>query len=167
MRNIVDLKLCDPEDIEQLLDAAFGADRKSRTAYRLRQGLEPIGTLSFGVTENDLLVGSIQCWPVVLSKTQFRMVLVGPVAVSPSHQNTGIGRALMKAMLDAAALQDDPVMVMIGDPEYYDSFGFVSGAGDGWTLPGPWEQRRLLIRNNGRAPLPQTDMLVPDKAYAL
>jgi predicted N-acetyltransferase YhbS len=167
MMRTVALKECDDAAIEDLLDDVFGMDRKARTAYLLRQDTDWIDLLSFGVVADEMLLGSIQCWPVTLSGSQASVVLVGPVAVSPAHQNIGIGRALMKATLDAAALHGDPVMVMIGDPEYYGQFGFVAGAGDGWTLPGPWEPRRLLVRNIKLSELPESGLLAPDFSYAL
>jgi predicted N-acetyltransferase YhbS len=165
--DIVALRDCDSAAIEHLLDKAFGMDRKARTAYLLRRETHWIDALSFGVIGDKMLLGSIQCWPVTLSGSQVSMVLVGPVAVSPTHQNIGIGRGLMKAMLDAAALHGDPVMMMIGDPEYYGQFGFVAGAGDGWALPGPWEPRRLLVRNTDEKQLPSTGLLVPDISHAI
>ncbi len=164
---LVALSDCDGAAIEYLLDAAFGADRRQRTAYKLRQGVDFMPALSFGLIENKALVGSIQCWPVTLREHHFPLILVGPVAVSPTHQNQGLGAILMHAMLDAAAVRGDPVMVMIGDPEYYERFGFFAGAGEGWQLPGPWEARRLLVRNIKGKPLPESGMVGPDLAYAL
>jgi predicted N-acetyltransferase YhbS len=74
----------------------------------------------------------------------FPIVLVGPVAVTPELQGKGIGQQLMHRMLEAAAKIGEPVMVMIGDPEYYERFGFTAEQTGGWTLPGPWEPRRCL-----------------------
>ncbi len=164
---ILALSQCDIADIENLLDAAFGADRKLRTAYLLRQGVDYIAPLSFGLLDNGALVGSIQCWPVKLIAHDCNLVLVGPVAVSPARQNEGFGHKLMHATLDAAALHGDPAMVMIGDPEYYERFGFYANASAGWKLPGPWEPRRLLVRNAANVSLPITDTIGPDVAYAL
>jgi predicted N-acetyltransferase YhbS len=165
--NLLPLSNCDAAAIEELLDAAFGADRRQRTAYKLRQGVDFLPALSFGLTDAGILVGSIQCWPVTLQENSFPLILVGPVAVSPTHQNQGLGHMLMHAMLDAAAVRSDAVMMMIGDPEYYERFGFSAGAAAGWKLPGPWEPRRLLIRNVNGTLLPQSGMIEPDLSYAL
>jgi predicted N-acetyltransferase YhbS len=161
------LDQCDAAAIERLLDDAFGTDRMARTAYKLRATTGWIKGLSFGMVDANTLVGSVQCWPVMLSQTSFPMVLVGPVAVAPSHQNSGIGRALMTAMLDAATLHGEPVMMMIGDPEYYMRYEFVAGAGKNWTLPGPWEPHRLLVRNPTGHTLPNTGTLTRDLSYAI
>ena len=66
----------------------------------------------------------------------------------------------MQSMLAAATTHDAP-MVMIGDPEYYGRFGFSADGTSGWTLPGPWEPRRLLLRNTTMAELPVHGMLGP------
>lgn len=136
-----------PTDVETLLDAAFGIDRHRRTAYRVREGLQPIGALSFAWVEDGQLTGCIQCWPVQLNTDDGRavpMVMVGPVAVAPDRQGTGIGHRLMAEAI-AAAGSDAPLM-LIGDPEYYGRFGFGAERTGGWRMPGPYEQRRLLAR---------------------
>jgi predicted N-acetyltransferase YhbS len=158
MTKTVPLSSIRADDVDELLDQAFGADRHGRTAYLLRRNMPVIDHLSFAVLDDEVLVGSIQCWPVAVGNAP--LILVGPVAVSPARQNQGIGRLLMHTSLDAVAA-DDPPMVMIGDPEYYSRFGFVADETDGWTLPGPWEPHRLLLRNPNRVKLPVTAMLGP------
>lgn len=162
MAELVPLSTIAPERVEALLDAAFGADRHKRTAYRLREGARAIDALSFAVTQGSVLEGSIQCWPVRIGEA--RLVLVGPVAVLPERQGMGIGHRLMHAMLDAAAATEEPPMVMIGDAEYYQRFGFSAEHTSGWTLPGPWDPRRLLARNVACHPLPAHGMLEPADA---
>lgn len=136
--------------VEALLDAAFGADRKARTAYRLRVGARAIPALSFAAHDDrGALVGTLQSWPVRLIGDDGReepLVMVGPVAVDPAVQGGGIGTALMVALSDAAALEGC-AMVMIGDPEYYGRFGFDARATGGWRIDGPVERRRLLARS--------------------
>ena len=61
----------------------------------------------------------------------------------------------------AAIMPDDAPMVMIGDAEYYGRFGFNADKSGGWTLPGPWEPRRLLLRNPQAVALPEHGMLGP------
>jgi predicted N-acetyltransferase YhbS len=154
---LIPLSGVDPILIETLLDTAFGADRRRRTAYMLREGSLVIADLSFAILDGSALLASIQCWPVQIGST--RLVLVGPVAVDPNHQNEGHGRDLMHMMLDAAAKIGDPAMVMVGDPEYYARFGFTTELTAGWELPGPWEPHRLLARNIAKHLLPTKGLL--------
>ena len=150
MFDLVPLADVPPEGVELLLDAAFGTDRHGRTAYRVRQGMGAIPGLSFAAIEDGALVGSIQCWPVVLACDdggRVPLVMVGPVAVSPARQNVGIGRALMWKAIEVAKTGSEALM-LIGDPEYYAQFGFDAHATSQWRLPGPFEQRRLLAHGN-------------------
>jgi predicted N-acetyltransferase YhbS len=160
----------DPTHVELLLDAAFGADRRGRTAYRMREGVDAIGQLSFAALDGGTLVGSIQCWPVALLGDNgdiTPITLAGPVAVDPEMQRGGIGRMLMAHMLDAAQAHDVKAMMMIGDPEYYERFfGFSSVSTQYWQIPGPVERHRLLARCNGAARLPTRGRIIPHRAFA-
>lgn len=160
MVELLPLSNVEPQAVEALLDAAFGADRFGRTAYRIRSGVAAVDNLSFALVDENGLVGSIQCWPVAhvdAAGTATPLVMVGPVAVQPDVQGGGHGRRLMDAMLDAARSKADGGLMMIGDPEYYGRFwGFDAEATGDWDLPGPFEQRRLLgLAVNGHA-LPTT-----------
>ena len=158
------------DDIETLLDAAFGADRKSRTAYKLREGVEAIRDLSFAAFDGERLVGTLQSWPLALEEadgTLTRMTLVGPVAVMPDQQRGGIGRLLMQSLMDASEICGANAMVLIGDPEYYGRFfGFVADATGEWELPGPFERHRLLARITRPGGVPAKGRLIPDPAFA-
>jgi predicted N-acetyltransferase YhbS len=161
-----------PDDaIERLLDAAFGTDRHGRTAYRIREGMPWLPALSFAVVDGDgTLIGSLQSWPVALTQAdgrQLPLIMVGPVAVAPAHQQDGHGRAMMDAVIAAArALHTEPLM-MIGDPEYYGRFWGFSDEGTGdWDAPGPFEKRRLLALSVDGRPVGGAGMLAPRIAVA-
>lgn len=158
MLQIANLSAVTEDALDALLDDAFGPDRHSRTAYRLRRDMIAINHLSFAIREDLTLVGSIQCWPIRVANAP--LILVGPVAVATNQQNKGFGKRLMQLMLTAATRNDAP-MVMIGDPEYYGRFGFSAEGTAGWTLPGPWDPRRLLLRNVAKVELPSQGMLGP------
>ncbi len=150
MIELVPIDEVDQVAVEHLLDRAFGRDRHGRTAYALRAGTRPLAGMSLAAVEDDILVGTIQCWPVwfvpdMPVEPRVSMVLVGPVAVTPERQQDGIGRRLMQAALDA--VDPDAALMLIGDPEYYARFfGFSAERTSGWRLPGPVERHRLLAR---------------------
>ncbi len=108
-----------------------------------------IPRLSFAAFEQDALVGTIQCWPILFDGDDGRdvpLVMVGPVAVEPTRQRDGIGRDLMLCALNAAvATGEADRLMLIGDPEYYGRFfGFTADRTGEWRVPGPVEQRRVL-----------------------
>ncbi|WP_294264178.1 GNAT family N-acetyltransferase [uncultured Sphingomonas sp.] len=154
MFELVPIQAVSPAAVEALLDAAFGTDRHGRTAYRLREGVQPIADMSLAAVIGDELVGSIQCWPVSLQCDDSRtvpMILVGPIAVSPGHQDIGIGRALTRAAIARAeGVEGGDALMLIGDPDYYGRFfGFAADRTGGWRLPGPFEAHRLLALGAG------------------
>jgi predicted N-acetyltransferase YhbS len=162
----VPLSQIDPQAVEALLDASFGADRRGRTAYRMRDGTQAIAGLSFAALDEGVLLGTIQSWPVRLG--QDRLALVGPVAVMPDAQGKGIGKLLMTAMLAAADAGSADALMMIGDPDYYGRFfGFTAEATAGWDVPGPVERHRLLARVRRAGGVGALGMIEPDLTFAL
>ena len=163
---LIPLDNVDPLLVEQLLDRAFDGERHQRTAYKVRAGMDWLPALSFAAIDGEEhLVGTIQCWPVALTDPAGRshpMIMVGPVAVLPEQQGRGFGQALMTASLAALSPEAPLPQVMIGDPEYYGRFwGFTNAYTGGWTLPGPFEAHRLLVRCANPAVLPKEGMLGP------
>ena len=170
MATIVPLSAVDPKSVEQLLDAAFGVERRARTAYRIRHGITPLEGLSFAaLDEEDYLVGSIQLWPVALldsAKRPHPMIMMGPVAVAPGYQGQGYGKGLIAtslAALDAGFEEGAPPLpqVMIGDPGYYGQWNFTAEHTGGWTCPGPFDPARLLVRTGNPGILPAEGILGP------
>nr|WP_246350623.1 N-acetyltransferase [Sphingobium boeckii] len=145
-----------------MLDRAFGADRRTRPAYALREGTCAIPALSFAAVDMDgALLGTLQSWPVKIADEP--LVMIGPVAVEPGIQRSGIGQMLMRAVLKAASDTDAPPLMMIGDPEYYGRFfGFTAEGTAGWELDGPVERRRLLVRARFLQNVPQHGRILPD-----
>jgi len=176
---LIPLEAVDPAMIEEVLDRAFGPDRHARTAYRIRAGMNWLPGLSLAaLDENELLVGTIQCWPIGLQTKQGQvpLVMVGPVAVVPERQGQGFGVGLMSAMIaedarlaasggqsssSAALGQTGLPQVLIGDADYYGRWGFSAALTGGWRCPGPYQQRRLLARGTALAAMPAEGMLGP------
>lgn len=167
MIELIPLADIDAALVEALLDAAFGEDRKERTAYKIREGTEALPLLSFAAVDMEAkeLLGSIQAWPVALTSPDGKkhpLIMVGPVAVHPQAQKEGIGKALMHALLTAQPEEERLPLFLIGDPEYYDRFfGFKATATGGWEAPGPCEAERLLAIIPDGSDLPAAGKLGP------
>lgn len=169
MASLIPLAAVDPAMIEQLLDRVFGEDRHARTAYRIRAGMDWLEALSFAALDgDDMLVGTIQVWPVALTDPQGRdypLLMVGPVAVLQEHQGEGYGKAMMLASLQAigeTSAGTPPLpQVLIGDEPYYGQWGFRADGTAGWRAPGPNDPARLLVRCDNPAVLPAKGNLGP------
>ncbi|MBX9796201.1 MAG: N-acetyltransferase [Sphingomonas sp.] len=139
-------------EVEALLDAAFGSDRRGRTAYAIRGPARAIAAFSFASIVDGALLGSIQCFPVQLRHDEggaTPLVMVGPVAIRADCQGQGHGRALMAASLGAARAAGVDALMLIGDPDYYGQFGFTAARTALWRAPGPVERHRLLALGDG------------------
>jgi putative acetyltransferase len=75
---------------------------------------------------------------------------VGPLGVLPTFQGSGVGTALMHALLGAALARDETLVALLGAPGFYGRFGFVAAAelGVQATKPvwGPYFQALVLAR---------------------
>ncbi len=63
------------------------------------------------------------------------VLCVGPIAVHPGRQRTGVGRSLMGAMLQRAGRRGWPGAFLYGNPGYYRRFGFDDARRWGVTTP--------------------------------
>lgn len=134
----------DAAPVEKLNDFAFGSDRYGKTVYRLRDGVAPDAALCFvALGEQEELLASLRFWPISIGgKTP--AVLLGPLAVQPELRGLGYGKALMRHGIEQARLQGHRIIVLVGDPEYYNPFGFTREQALNLALPGPVEERRFL-----------------------
>lgn len=164
LSTLIPLAAVDPRELDRVLDSAFGADRRGRTAYTIRQGTDWLPALSFAaLDEAEVLVGTIQAWPVALTDPAGRahpLIMIGPVAILPERQGQGFGRALMAAQFAALDPAAPLPQMLIGDAPYYGKFGFTE-APRGWRCPGPWEPERLLVRGARTNLLPEAGVLGP------
>lgn len=149
--------LGDEPRVDELIARAF-ADRPraldpKRLASRLRAGARPLAALCLAARRDERLLGALMAWPVRLDDVP--LTLIGPVAVEPTWQGSGVGAALMTA---ACARLTGPA-VLVGDPEYYGRWGFAAASTQEWTVDGAVERHRLLARAGDEA-LPTLGILM-------
>jgi predicted N-acetyltransferase YhbS len=130
---------------EALLDIAFGADRASRTTYRLRDGVLPVRGLSYVALIDGTFQGSLRFWPIVVQGARAPLLL-GPLAVDPAGRGQAIGIALVRNGLHRARRLGHDLVVLVGDYAYYKRFGFIHAKRFKLEMPGPVDMDRLLIR---------------------
>ena len=127
---------------EALLDAAFGANRRTRTCQPLRDGRAPAEGLAFSAVRHGLVIGTIRLWRV--SAGGIAALVLGPLAVEAACRDLGIGAALMNHALTAAKRRGHGAVILLGDAPYYARFGFSALKTGELSLPGPFERDRLL-----------------------
>jgi predicted N-acetyltransferase YhbS len=110
----------------------------------LREGVPPVPGLAFSaIDEAGELLGSLRFWPVLIGRT--RAIVLGPLAVEPVLQGIGIGRALVRHGLDRARALGETICVVVGEPDYYQPFGFTNAGDGGLKLPGPVDAHRFQV----------------------
>lgn len=63
---------------------------------------------------------------VVEDKTEHEVITFGPLAVEPTLQNSGIGKALLEETIRLAKEAGYSGIVITGEPEYYPKMGFIT-----------------------------------------
>jgi putative acetyltransferase len=85
--------------------------------------------------ENGAIVGHLQAAPGRLDGHPTPVAGVAPVCVGAPQQGRGVGGALMHALIAVAEDEQRPLLVLLGDPGYYQRFGFEPAAPLGLSYP--------------------------------
>lgn len=119
----------DHDPIHALTKAAFAPmDYSDGSEPDIIRKLRANGDLccSLVATMGTRLIGHIAFSPVTLNGVSDGWYGLGPISVDPEHQKTGVGSALIHAGFDWLKTQHARGCVLIGDPNYYSRFGFIS-----------------------------------------
>tara|TARA_R110002020_G_scaffold47781_25_gene136542 strand:- start:8307 stop:8789 length:483 start_codon:yes stop_codon:yes gene_type:complete len=128
-------------EVEALFDTCFAPGREALSSYRLRDGVDPVARLCrLSRDETWQVAGAIRFWPVRVGTAP--CLLLGPVAVHPTHQSEGLGGALIHNSLATAREDGWERVMLVGDAPYYSRFGFEKLAGV--EMPPPTNPERVL-----------------------
>jgi predicted N-acetyltransferase YhbS len=130
--------------IDALIDRAFGPGRHAKAADRLREGNRVIADLSFTAWDGETLVGSVRLWPVTIGGAP--VVFLGPIAVEAQLRKHRIGQTLVEQACEAAAKAGWRAVLLVGDAPYFGRVGFDAAPAAGVRMPGPVDQRRVLLK---------------------
>ncbi len=103
--------------------------------HNARDHADFVGELDLVALAGDQIVGCIVSTlarVVDAAGTSREVLVLGPLAVTPARQRSGIGGALMRASLERATRLGFCGAFLYGSPDYYPRFGFRS-AGD-WNV---------------------------------
>lgn len=134
-----------PDDaplIVALTEAGFGPGRFAKSAYRLREAVDPVEGLGFVAIEEGMLRGSVRFWPILIGDAP--ALLLGPLAVQADQRGRGIGISLMTRGIAAAKEKNYSFILLVGDAPYYSRVGFSRLPPGQVQFPGPVDPGRLL-----------------------
>ena len=90
--------------------------------------------------------------------------LLGPVGIVPQFQQQGLGSSLIRTGLER--LQDKGIVqvLVLGDPDYYGRFGFVSERRvlAPYPIPEPWADAWQSVALGSHSPLPAGRLQLPE-----
>lgn len=135
----------DAREVEALLDRAFGPGRFVKSSERVREIAQFAPELSLVAREAGQLLGAVRMWRVKVGETP--VVFLGPLAVDKDKRKAGLGGLLVARACHCAEAAGETVILLVGDPPYFNRLGFTAEGARGVRLPGPVDQRRVLARS--------------------
>jgi putative acetyltransferase len=119
MIEIRDENPSDRKAVYHAVSSAFGRLAEAQLVEELREAGD--GAVSLVAVEDGQITGHI-----LLSKMDapFPALALAPVSVIPAKQRSGIGSALIKRAVSRARREGWVAIFVLGDPGYYERFGF-------------------------------------------
>ena len=128
-----------PEDqaaVYAINDAAFETETEAELVEAVRLDARPL--ISLVAIEGGTVVGHILFSPVTVegAGAGHRAMGLGPMAVAPERQRSGIGSKLVRAGLDACRAIGEEVVFVLGHADYYPRFEFAPAPARGLRYRG-------------------------------
>lgn len=141
-----------PEDaplVDALIDRAFGPGRFTKVSERVRELATFAPELSVCAWSphpqlGGRVLGCARMWRVRVGGTP--VMFLGPFAVELGERNAGFGARLIARACEAAKVAGESHVLLVGDEPYFGRVGFSTAAGRQVAMPGPVDQRRVLVR---------------------
>jgi predicted N-acetyltransferase YhbS len=141
-----------PQDgppVDALIARAFGPGRFTKVSERVREFATfapemSVCAWSGAADKNGLLLGCARMWHVRVGGRP--AMFLGPFAVEQGERNAGFGARMITRACELAAAAGETHVVLVGDEPYFSRVGFATAPGRAVVLPGPVDQRRVLVR---------------------
>ncbi len=160
---MIAIRLEEPRDIPQIYivnQLAFGQPGEANLVNALRDSNAL--TLSMVAESDGEIIGHIACSPVTIESesSNFDALGLGPMAVLPGRQRTGIGSQLMEASLKECEKSRYGLIVVLGHPDFYPRFGFTSASQHEITWEGEAPDEAFMVRELKKGALPKVRGIV-------
>ncbi len=113
-----------------VVEQAFKQADEARLVGQLRADGDTV--ISLVAVVGNVVVGHVMFSRMV---APFRALGLAPVSVVPQYQRRGIGRSLVEEGLKQAREQGWEAVFVLGDPAYYERFGFRVDLARGFSSP--------------------------------
>jgi len=137
----------DHSAIRAVVETAFPTPAEARLVDQLRADGD--AQISLVAIDDGIIVGHVMFSRMA---AEFRALGLGPVAVKPARQRSGVGSLLIRRGLSQSEAEKWEIVFVLGSPAYYRRFGFDPALASGFTSPyaGPHLMALSLIQ-----PLPR------------
>ncbi|WP_371185151.1 GNAT family N-acetyltransferase [Thalassotalea maritima] len=124
----------DIEAIHDVTTSAFlHAPHTGHTEQFIVKALRQSGALTISLVAEEVpsgeIIGHVALSPVTITDGTSDWYGLGPISVHPDHQHQGIGSQLMNTAIEEVKKIAGKGCVLLGDPNYYQRFGFLPKAG--------------------------------------
>jgi putative acetyltransferase len=135
-------RAADAAAIRALNRAAFGGEAEAALVDALRS--EGSAVLSLVAEEGSRLVGHVLYSRLAIDTGAAVVpgLALAPLAVAPTRQRSEIGTRLVQEAHRRLATQGEGMVFVIGDPGYYDRFGFSAEAAHPFETP--WDGAHVM-----------------------
>ncbi len=125
-------KKSDYNDIFEINRLAFGREDEGKLVNDVRKTKNYEFGFSLVAIKEEKIIGHVLFSKafIVHRGRRFKCLALGPIAVHPEHQRKGIGKILIEEGLERAKEVGFGAVVVLGDPVYYEKFGFKPAAGN-------------------------------------
>lgn len=119
--------------IRELNRSVFGRRAEADLVDRLREAARPF--VSLVSEQGGAIVGHVAFSPATVESRPQTLMGLGPLAVRYEWRRRGIGEALVRRGLEVCGGIGAAAVVVLGDPDYYERFGFVPAEELGLRCP--------------------------------
>jgi putative acetyltransferase len=138
VKAVIEIREERPDDVAAIREVnklAFGQDQEDNIVDALRSNGGAL--LSLVATLDNLVAGHIMYSPATVGDVNG--AALGPVAVLPEHQRSGIGSKLIETGNQKIKEAGWPFIIVLGHADYYPRFGFKPASSFGirceWEVP--------------------------------
>jgi len=122
----------DEADIGRIAEAAFGGVAEANLVDALRAAGQ--AAISLVAEEAGAMVGHVMFSPL---RDPESCLALAPLCVRPDRQRRGIGSRLVRDGLERARDEGWRAVFVLGEPAYYERFGFRPGTAAAFKTPYP------------------------------